>query len=66
MLEQKCALAFTVYACCETDGRDALCKVHYFEANPFTEFQVAGHYVWLDAAYLFCYALLALQAAIQS
>ena len=49
MLQQKCGLAFNVDACCESNGCDSLCNVHYSGTKSFTESQVAGHHVWLDA-----------------
>ena len=49
MLQQKCGLAFNVDACCESNGCDSLCNVHYSDTKSFTESQVAGHHVWLDA-----------------
>ena len=51
LLEELCGQKFTLDACCNTSGSNALCENFCSETNSFLDNAVVGNHVWLNAPF---------------
>lgn len=47
MLQSKRGRTFTVYVCCDIDGKDSTCSNYFSRAKSLLNLQIGGQHVWL-------------------